>query len=168
MNGKVEIVEVGARDGLQNEAAVLEPAVRLAFIARLEASGVKRAEVASFVNPARVPQMAGGETIMAGLAPRDGHRRIGLALNRRGWDRARAAHCDEVNVVVCATDGFGIRNQGASRREQMDALGVIVADQKLAGGQRAYRFSEYLIRRPGFQEIHDRIHRGELGQGIRA
>jgi hydroxymethylglutaryl-CoA lyase len=134
MSGQIEIVEVGARDGLQNEAAILSVADRLAFIARLEASGARRLEAASFVNPARVPQMAGADEIMAGLNPTPGRTRIGLALNRRGWERARASGCDEVNVVVCATDGFGIRNQGASRLEQMAALRDIAGDQKTAGG----------------------------------
>jgi hydroxymethylglutaryl-CoA lyase len=134
MSRQIEIVEVGARDGLQNEAAILSVADRLAFIARLEASGARRLEAASFVNPARVPQMAGAEEILAGLAPRSGRTRIGLALNRRGWERARASGCDEVNVVVCATDGFGVRNQGASRLEQMAALRDIATDQKTVGG----------------------------------
>jgi hydroxymethylglutaryl-CoA lyase len=134
MSGQIEIVEVGARDGLQNEAAILSVADRLAFIARLEASGARRLEAASFVNPARVPQMAGADEIMAGLNPTPGRTRIGLALNRRGWERARASGCDEVNVVVCATDGFGIRNQGASRLEQMAALRDIATDQKTVGG----------------------------------
>jgi hydroxymethylglutaryl-CoA lyase len=134
MTGRIEIVEVGARDGLQNEAAILNVADKLAFINRLEAAGARRLEAASFVNPVRVPQMAGAEEIMAGLAPRPDRRRIGLALNRRGWDRARASGCDEANVVVCATDGFGVRNQGASRLEQMDALTAIAEDQRTAGG----------------------------------
>jgi hydroxymethylglutaryl-CoA lyase len=82
MTESIEIVEVGARDGLQNEAAILEVAEKLDFIARLEACGVRRSEVASFVNPTRVPQMAGAEAIMAGLPKAPGRRRIGLALNR--------------------------------------------------------------------------------------
>jgi hydroxymethylglutaryl-CoA lyase len=134
MSRRIEIVEVGARDGLQNEAAVLEVADRLAFIARLEACGGRRLEAASFVNPARVPQMAGAEAVMAGLPARADRTRIGLVLNRRGWARARASGCDEANVVVCATDGFGIRNQGAARRDQMDALAAIAEDRRATGG----------------------------------
>jgi hydroxymethylglutaryl-CoA lyase len=134
MSETIEIVEVGARDGLQNEAAILDVAEKLDFIARLEASGISRSEVASFVNPTRVPQMAGAEAIMAGLPKAAAHTRIGLALNRRGWERARASGCDEVNVVVCASDAFGIRNQGASRLEQMDALAAIAHDQRENGG----------------------------------
>ena len=117
----VEIVEVGARDGLQNEAVALSVEERLEFIARLEAAGARRLEAVSFVNPRRVPQMAGAEEIMAALPPAPGRTRIGLVLNARGWDRCVTADCDEANVVVCATDGFGVRNQGATTAEQLAA-----------------------------------------------
>jgi hydroxymethylglutaryl-CoA lyase len=134
MSGFIQIVEVGARDGLQNEKAVLEPADKLDFIRRLEACGARRIEAVSFVNERRVPQMAGAEAIMAGLPHAEGSSRIGLVLNERGWDRAVAAKVDEANVVVCASDGFGIRNQGASVADQMQALATIVARQKAEGG----------------------------------
>jgi hydroxymethylglutaryl-CoA lyase len=74
--------------------------------------------------------MAGAEEIMAALPRTAGRSRIGLVLNMRGWDRCVAAQCDEANVVVCATDGFGIRNQGASSEEQVQALAEIVAAKK--------------------------------------
>jgi len=134
MTHKIQIVEVGARDGLQNERAVLEPADKLAFIRRLEACGVTRIEAVSFVNPKRVPQMAGAEEIMAGLPHEGGRSRIGLVLNERGWDRALAAGVDEANVVVCATDGFGIRNQGASVAEQVAAMAAIAGRRAAEGG----------------------------------
>lgn len=134
MSRRIEIVEVGPRDGLQNEAAVLETPQKLEFIRRLEAAGARRIEAVSFVNPRRVPQMAGAEEIMAELAPSNAASRIGLVLNMRGWERCIAAGCDEANVVVCATDSFGIRNQGAGTAEQMQALADIVARQKAEGG----------------------------------
>jgi hydroxymethylglutaryl-CoA lyase len=134
MTGFIEIVEVGARDGLQNEKAALEVEAKIAFIHRLEACGARRIEAVSFVNERRVPQMAGAEAIMAALPHEDGRSRIGLVLNERGWDRALAAKVDEANVVVCATDGFGIRNQGASVAGQMEALAAIVARQQAEGG----------------------------------
>ena len=134
MSRRIEIVEVGPRDGLQNESAVLETPQKLEFIRRLEAAGARRIETVSFVNPRRVPQMAGAEEIAAALPPSNAVSRIGLVLNMRGWDRCVAAGCDEANVVVCATDGFGIRNQGASTAEQMHALADIVARQKAEGG----------------------------------
>ena len=134
MSRFIEIVEVGARDGLQNERAVLAPADKLAFIRRLESCGARRIEAVSFVNERRVPQMAGSEEIMQGLPHAEGRSRIGLVLNLRGWERAVAAGVDEANVVVCATDGFGIRNQGAGVAEQMTALANIARRQAEAGG----------------------------------
>ena len=113
---------------------MLEAADKLDFIRRLEACGARRIEAVSFVNERRVPQMAGAEAIMAALPHADGRSRIGLVLNERGWDRALAAKVDEANVVVCATDGFGIRNQGAPVADQMEALAAIVARQKAEGG----------------------------------
>jgi hydroxymethylglutaryl-CoA lyase len=131
---KIEVVEVGPRDGLQNEKALLEVDQKLEFIHRLEAAGARRIETVSFVNPKRVPQMAGAEEISAALPHAAGRSRIGLVLNERGWDRCVAAACDEANVVVCATDGFGIRNQGASVEEQVAAMQVIAARRHAEGG----------------------------------
>lgn len=130
MGRKIQIVEVGPRDGLQNEKTLLDVSQKLEMIARLEAAGARRMEVVSFVNPKRVPQMAGAEEIMAALPRAEGRSRIGLVLNARGWDRCVEARCDEANVVVCASDGFGIRNQGASTAEQVEALATIVGARK--------------------------------------
>ena len=130
MSRRIEIVEVGPRDGLQNEKTLLDVEQKLELIRRLETAGAKRMEVVSFVNPRRVPQMAGAEEIMAALPHEAGKGRIGLVLNMRGWERCVEAKCDEANVVVCATDGFGIRNQGASVAEQLDALRGIMAVRK--------------------------------------
>ena len=134
MSRHIEIVEVGPRDGLQNEKAVLETPDKIDFILRLEAAGARRIEAVSFVNPRRVPQMAGAEEIMAALPRETGRSRIGLVLNERGWDRAVASGCDEANVVVCATDEFGIRNQGAGVAEQVATLATIVKRHELDGG----------------------------------
>ena len=134
MSRPIQIVEVGPRDGLQNEKALLSVEQKAEFIARLEGAGAKRIEAVSFVNPRRVPQMAGAEEISAALAHAAGRSRIGLVLNEKGWDRCVAAGCDEANVVVCATDGFGIRNQGASAAEQTAAMQAIAARQKAEGG----------------------------------
>ena len=134
MSRRIEIVEVGPRDGLQNESRVLSVADRVAFITQLEAAGVRRIEAVSFVNPKRVPQMGGGEEIMAALpAPARGARRIGLVLNERGWERCVASGCDEANVVVCASDGFGIRNQGTSTDEQLATLAALVVRNRTEG-----------------------------------
>ena len=118
----VEIVEVGPRDGLQNESTVLSVEDRIRLIDRAVSAGVRRIEAVSFVNPKRVPQMAGAEEIMAGVDRGAGASFIGLALNRRGLDRALAAGVSEINVAVPATDGFSVRNQGATVDEMLDSL----------------------------------------------
>ena len=123
----IQIVEVGPRDGLQNEKAVLEPAVRADLVRRLEQAGAKRIEAVSFVHPKYVPQMAGAEEVMAVLPHEAGRSRIGLVLNGKGYDRALATGVDEVNVSVAATDGFGLKNQGLAVKDQLAMLGEIVA-----------------------------------------
>ena len=134
MSRRIEIVEVGPRDGLQNEAKALSVDERLEFIQRLESAGVRRVEAVSFVNPKRVPQMAGAEEIMAALPKTPGRSRIGLVLNLRGWERLKTTSCDEANVVVCATDSFGLRNQGSTTDQQIEAMAAIAADQAANGG----------------------------------
>ncbi|PZR33525.1 hydroxymethylglutaryl-CoA lyase [Caulobacter segnis] len=134
MSRFIEIVEVGPRDGLQNEKVSLSVAEKLDLIGKLEAAGARRTEVVSFVNPARVPQMAGAEDIMAALPADPARSRIGLVLNLRGWERCISTGCDEANVVVCASDGFGVRNQGATVSQQLDTLAAIAERQAIDGG----------------------------------
>ncbi|RKS09751.1 hydroxymethylglutaryl-CoA lyase [Nocardiopsis sp. Huas11] len=129
----VEIVEVGPRDGLQNESTVLSVDDRIRLIDRAVAAGVRRIEAVSFVNPKRVPQMAGAEEIMAGVERAPGVSHIGLVLNRRGLERAVAAGVSEVNVAVPATDGFCTRNQGCTVDEMLDALVDIDAELQGTG-----------------------------------
>ena len=132
----VQIVEVSARDGLQNDAAQLTVAQKVDLIGRTLDAGLVRQEVASFVNPARVPQMAGAEEVVAALASRrdrDALSLIGLVLNARGFTRAAATRLDEVNLVVAASDEFTRRNQGMGTD---DAIAVVaeVAPLALAAG----------------------------------
>ena len=134
MSEAIEIVEVGARDGLQNEKAILEAADKVDFIHRLEACGVRRLEAVSFVNPRRVPQMAGAEEIMTALPHEPGRVRIGLVLNERGWDRALTSGVDEANMAVCASDEFGIRNQGMTTAEQVATMVRIAGRRRVEGG----------------------------------
>ena len=129
----ITIVEVGPRDGLQNEPTVFEPAVRAEFVRKLEAAGARRIEAVSFVHPKYVPQMAGAEEVMALLPPRTGHSRIGLVLNGRGYDRALGTAVDEVNVALSATDGFGLKNQGLDVNAQVEMLSGIMASRHNAG-----------------------------------
>ena len=106
--------EVGPRDGLQNEEQIVPPETRTELVERLAAAGLKRIEAASFVNPARVPQMAGAEDVVAALDRRDGVVYSGLALNERGYDRLHKTGLDEVSFAVGATESFSQRNAGAS------------------------------------------------------
>ncbi len=126
MRRPITIVEVGPRDGLQNEAAILDPATRAELTRRLEAAGARRIEAVSFVHPKYVPQMAGAEEVMSALPREPGRSRIGLVLNARGYDRALTTAVDEVNVSISATDGFGLKNQGLDRAGQMAMVEEIV------------------------------------------
>jgi hydroxymethylglutaryl-CoA lyase len=109
---RIEIVEVGPRDGLQSEPDVLATATKLEYINRAVGAGIRRLEVASFVHPKKVPQMADAEAVLAGLPRPEGVVYIGLVLNRRGFDRALAAGVHEVGMPVVATDTYNQRNQG--------------------------------------------------------
>jgi len=136
MGIQVEMIEVGPRDGLQIDPLVLPTATKIELIERLLASGLRRIEVASFVNPRKVPQMADAEQVLAGLSrPHDAHF-IGLVMNRKGFDRAAAAGCSEVGMVVVASDTFNRRNQGVGTNESI-ATWLEVADAARAAGIRA-------------------------------
>ena len=127
------VLEVGPRDGLQNEARVLSSDDRIEFVTRCADAGTRRIEAVSFVHPGRVPQMAGAEEVMAGVPRREGVSYSGLVLNRRGLDRALAAGVDEVNVVVVASDTFCVRNQGRTTAEALDAWDGMAAAASDAG-----------------------------------
>ncbi|MEG2313391.1 hydroxymethylglutaryl-CoA lyase [Brevundimonas sp.] len=130
----IEIVEVGPRDGLQNEKAVLGPDIRAEFVRRLEAAGARRIEAVSFVHPKYVPQMAGAEEVMAALPHEAGRSRIGLVLNGKGYDRALGTAVDEVNVSLSVSEGFGVKNQGLTPDQQIQMLSEIVAGRANAEG----------------------------------
>jgi hydroxymethylglutaryl-CoA lyase len=122
-SGTIELVEVGPRDGLQNEPDIVSTEVKLDLIGRMIGYGARRIEVASFVHPARVPQMADAEAVIAGLPDRADCTYVGLVLNKRGVLRALATRealdgnggargVDQVGCVVVASDTFGQKNQG--------------------------------------------------------
>ena len=119
----IELVEVGPRDGLQNEPDIITTEVKLALINNMIGYGARRLEVASFVHPARVPQMADAEAVIAGLPDRNDCTYIGLVLNKRGVMRALATRdgglrgVDQVGCVVVASDTFGQKNQGQTIAE---------------------------------------------------
>jgi hydroxymethylglutaryl-CoA lyase len=119
----IELVEVGLRDGLQNEPDIIATATKLALISRMIGYGARRLEVASFVHPQRVPQMADAEAVIAGLPDNPSCTYIGLVLNKRGVMRALATRengargVDQVGCVIVASDTFGQKNQGQTIAE---------------------------------------------------
>jgi hydroxymethylglutaryl-CoA lyase/(R)-citramalyl-CoA lyase len=119
--------EVGPRDGLQNERQVFPPETRVELVRRLAATGLRRIEAASFVNPDRVPQMAGAEEVVAALDREDGVEYAGLALNARGYERLLASRLDEVSFALAATESFSQRNAGASVEESIATAEQIAA-----------------------------------------
>jgi len=128
MTQTIEMVEVSARDGLQNEPGFFPTADKIELIGRAIAAGSKRIEVASFVHPTRVPQMADAEAVCAGLPKREANdvTYIGLVLNKRGALRALETQVHELGAVVSASDGFGTRNQGRTADETVeDAVEII-------------------------------------------
>ncbi|MDP3972683.1 MAG: hydroxymethylglutaryl-CoA lyase [Candidatus Nanopelagicales bacterium] len=133
----VEIVEVGPRDGLQNDPADLSTDTKIEFVNRCVSAGARRVEVASFVNPNRVPQMADAEAVLAGLPSgsekTDGASWIGLMLNERGFDRAVSTPVDEVNLVVMVSETFSERNQGMSTDDAIQAVERIAPRARAAG-----------------------------------
>jgi hydroxymethylglutaryl-CoA lyase len=129
----VSLVEVGPRDGLQSEPKIMPTEEKVEFIKRAIDAGIRRIEVASFVNPKRVPQMADAEAVLAQL-PRDGRASyIGLILNMKGFERARDAKVDEVGYAVVATDTFATKNQGMTSAETVTAWQEVGALAKSQG-----------------------------------
>jgi hydroxymethylglutaryl-CoA lyase len=133
MARSVEIVEVGPRDGLQSEPGVMPTETKVEFINRLIGAGVRRLEVTSFVNPKKVPQMADAEQVLGALQKRSDVYYVGLVLNRKGFDRAQAAGCNEIGMAVVASDTFNRRNQGVGTDESIAAWLEIAAAAHAAG-----------------------------------
>jgi isopropylmalate/homocitrate/citramalate synthase len=131
----VAICDVGPRDGLQNESRPLPPEIRAELCNRLAAAGLARVEAVSFVNPDRVPQMAGAEEVVAGLDRRGGTIFAGLVVNERGYERALVSGVDEVHYAFPATDTFCERNQGMTLERASGLAGRLV-DRARADGLR--------------------------------
>jgi hydroxymethylglutaryl-CoA lyase/(R)-citramalyl-CoA lyase len=132
---EITLCDVGPRDGLQNDEAVLEPAVRAELCERLAATGLRRVEAASFVNPRLVPQMAGAEEVFAAL-PETGTTWAALVLNRKGFDRAVSAGAEEIHVAYPVTETFARRNQNVGVEEAAAAAAEII-DAAHGAGLRA-------------------------------
>jgi hydroxymethylglutaryl-CoA lyase len=120
-----EIFEVGPRDGLQNEARAIPAAEKIALIDALSACGFRRIEAASFVSPRWVPQMADGAEVLAGIARAPGTRYAALTPNLKGYDRARAAHADEVAIFASASEGFSRANLNATVAESLERFAPV-------------------------------------------
>lgn len=130
----IEFVEVGPRDGLQNEPSRISTHDKLALIDRALRAGARRIEVTSFVNPNKVPQLADAEDVCAGLPDRPDVTYIGLVMNARGAERAIATgRINQLGAVAVATDRFAMANQGQTRDGSVDAACEIIAMAKAAG-----------------------------------
>ncbi len=130
----VAIVEVGPRDGLQNQSQIVSTQHKAEFVLSLVAAGVTRIEVASFVDPRMVSQMADAEGLVEMLGDHDGTSFIGVVLNERGAARAVATgFLDEINYVVPVTDSFGQANQGVTTDQAIRALNGVQSLSRDAG-----------------------------------
>ena len=127
----VEIVEVGPRDGLQNESVVLDTDDKIELIERVVSAGAARVEIVSFAHPALVPQMADAEAVAERFAGRSDFSRIGLVMNERGFRRSQRVELDELNIPVGATMGFNQANVAATPDETVGLISGIVADTSL-------------------------------------
>lgn len=129
----INIVEVGPRDGLQSEPEILATQKKVEFITRAIDAGIRRLEVASFVHPKKVPQMADAEALLAQLPLTDDVSYIGLIMNERGLDRALTTPVHEIGMVVISTDSYSQRNQGMTTDGSIDAWLTIAKRAKANG-----------------------------------
>ncbi|HZT18255.1 MAG TPA: hydroxymethylglutaryl-CoA lyase [Dongiaceae bacterium] len=130
---RVRMVEVGPRDGLQNEPVILPAAVKIALIDRLSAAGLPVVEATSFVSPKWVPQMADAAEVMAGISRRPGTSYPVLVPNLRGFEAALAAKAEEVAVFAAASETFSQRNINCSIAESLERFAPVAAAAKAAG-----------------------------------
>ena len=130
---KVTIVEVGPRDGLQNERAQISTADKIAFIDQLTAAGLSTIEVSAFVSPKWVPQMADAGDVFAGITRRDGVRYTALVPNPQGLERAIAAGASEVAIFAAASDTFSRRNINQSIDESLTNYAAVCTTAAAAG-----------------------------------
>ncbi len=130
---EIKIVEVGPRDGLQGEPEILPTDSKVAFIEKAIEAGIRRLEVASFVHPKLVPQMADAEALIEKLPEVDGVSYIGLIMNERGLDRALTTKINEIGMVVVASDTYNRKNQGVGTDESVAAWHAIGSRAKESG-----------------------------------
>jgi hydroxymethylglutaryl-CoA lyase len=130
---QITIVEVGPRDGLQNETATIATADKIAFVDQLTAAGHRVIEVSAFVSPKWVPQMADAADVFAGMTRRGGVRYTALVPNRAGLERALAANVNEVAIFAAASETFSRKNINQSIDESLTAYRGVVGDANAAG-----------------------------------
>jgi len=130
---EVTIVEVGPRDGLQNEKRPIPAAQKIKLIDLLSAAGFKRIEAASFVSPKWVPQMADGAEVMAGITRRPGTRYTALTPNMKGYEAARTAEADEVAIFGAASEAFSQKNINCSIAESIERFRSVAEAAKADG-----------------------------------
>jgi hydroxymethylglutaryl-CoA lyase/(R)-citramalyl-CoA lyase len=123
---QIAVCDVAPRDGLQNDPTHLSPTVRAELVNRLVDAGLAHVEVVSFVNPKRVPQMAGAEEVVQAMDRKPGVTYSGLVLNARGYDRLAASGLDEVHMAVAASETLNQRNQNASIEESLVDVAQII------------------------------------------
>jgi hydroxymethylglutaryl-CoA lyase len=130
---KVTIVEVGPRDGLQNERAPIDTADKIAFVDRLSDAGHRVIEVSAFVSPKWVPQMADASQVFAGITRKDGTKYTALVPNQQGLERAVAAGVSEVAIFAAASETFSKRNINQTIDESLAGYAAVCADARAAG-----------------------------------
>ena len=132
--GRIEFVEVGPRDGLQNEKILISTADKMTLISRAIDAGARRIEVTSFVNPKKVPQMADAEDVCALLPERRDVSYIGLVMNMRGAERAMATgRIHQLGAVVVSTDSFAMANQGQTSADSVSGAADIIKRANATG-----------------------------------
>ncbi|WP_133000948.1 hydroxymethylglutaryl-CoA lyase [Luteimonas arsenica] len=124
--GHVRIVEVGPRDGLQNESAMVATAAKIELVDRLSATGLQTVEATSFVSPKWVPQLADAAEVFAGIHRRDGVAYPVLVPNLQGYERARAVGAEEVAVFTAASEAFNRRNTNAGIDESLERFAPVL------------------------------------------
>ena len=133
MADRVTIYEVGPRDGLQSQQRVIATANKIRLVDLLSDCGLTRIEVASFVSPKLVPQMADGHEVLAGITRRPGVAYAALTPNMRGYEAARAARADEVAVFASASEGFSRANINASIAESLERFRPVLVAAEADG-----------------------------------
>ena len=130
---RVKIVDVGPRDGLQNEKQAVPAAVKIELVHRLQAAGLTEIEVTSFVSPKWVPQMADNAEVMAGIERRAGVRYSVLTPNLQGFEAALKCHPDEIVVFAAASEAFSQRNINCSIAQSIERFAPVVQAARAAG-----------------------------------